>query len=205
MNALGFLINYLGRFWLGVRTAVRLAFFCLPKRKSAKKKAPLLASALRADTLRCSPGRAQPELAALRATQTSGCFIPAALRCSALRQGDPIQTSSLRSLRSLTGPYRPNDAKGESDRDAASRSNFYSPIVMPKNAEPGRLYSGPVARRWRRAAAKGVRRTAPVRPACLSVAKATRVLAANPSPRASECTGVAGAVPGCPFSWAGGL
>ncbi|WP_232226058.1 hypothetical protein, partial [Salinisphaera hydrothermalis] len=47
------------------------------------------------------------------------------------------------------------------------------------------LYLSPVVRRRRGVVPAGVRRTAPVRPACLSIAKAMRVLGASRRHRAS--------------------
>ncbi|WP_232226106.1 hypothetical protein, partial [Salinisphaera hydrothermalis] len=60
-----------------------LSFAC-PNERKQRKRHPIYASMLRIDTLRCSPSRAQPELAD---AQTAGCFIPSRLCCSALRKG----------------------------------------------------------------------------------------------------------------------
>ena len=147
---------------------------------------------LRIGTLRGSGRkRASRKLAALRHPAVlSAC----GLHCSALRPRDPIQTSS------------PALAQGRASyvesgvrliRQQRSRKLHGSSQVT--NAVGLAFVFGPVARRRRHGAATGVRRTAPVRTACLRIAKAIRVLYASRRRCVSECSGAAGAMPGCLF------
>ena len=140
--------------------------------------------------------RGQPETR--RAARDSNIRLSFSLSASTARrraQGDPIQASSLSLAQGHARSYR--------IRQSLIRWNGAARRVLVRQTKILALcltaVFGPVARRRRHGVATGVRRTAPVRTACLRIAKAIRVLYASRRRCVSECTGVAGAVPGCLF------
>ena len=102
---------------------------------------------LRIGTLRGSGRkRASRKLAALRATQTSGCLIRlrppllgATPKGTQYRQRPARYRFAKIAKRSLAG-----DAEGESDRNAAKHRNFGMAAVPTRLLGRPRLYSGPV-------------------------------------------------------------
>ena len=160
-------------FGLGFRAAARVTSLACP-REVTKRRAPCLAPMLRIGSLRGSGRkRASRKLASLKHPAVYSAY---GLHCSALRPRASIQASSL-SLAQGHGFCR--SAKRSVSRQERSHSSRFRSLPVATHRYGLRAVFGSHVKRTRSAGPKGVRRTAPVRPACLRIAKAIRVLAAS--------------------------
>lgn len=136
-----------------------------------------------------------------RCSTSAPCAAPA--QCGPLETRRAARDSDIRSSLSLGASAARCCAPRDRNTARARRNRSCNkPIDATRVSGPCRTMGGPVCipvslvRRRRDGASAGIRRIAPVRPACLSIAKAIQVLSVFRRRFVLEWTGETGAVPG---------